>query len=132
MLKDTACKDLQDTVSDLLLYHRSVLDILSKNQECSAKLQRSIIKAVTSCGCIKIDAQKDKIPQDATLPDLKHILNTHIKGNLCHSCRENIEDEIGRLLFYIAALCNSLDIDLYDVMIKEKQNLKTLGIYNLA
>lgn len=132
MLKDIAYRDFQETVSDLLLYHRSILDILSKNQECNARLNRSIIKAVTSCGCIKINAQKKEIPREATLADLKKLLESHISGKMCPTCRDMVEMEIGKTLFYLTALCNALDIDLYDVIIKEQKQLRTLGIYNLA
>lgn len=132
MLKDTAYINLQDTVSDLLLCHRSILDILSKNQECNARLNRSIIKAVTSCGCVQINASKKDIPGEASLADLKELLESHLNGKICPACRETVETEVGKTLFYLAALCNLLDIDLYDVVIKEQKHLKTLGIYNLA
>lgn len=132
MLKDIAYLNLQDTVSDLLLCHRSILDILSKTQECNARLHRSIIKSVISCGCMKINAGKDKIPDGASFADLKEILDSHIKGEMCPACRETVETEIGKTLFYLAALCNILDVDLYDVIIKEQKQLQTLGIYNLT
>jgi len=132
LLKDIAYLNLQDTVSDVLLCHRSILDILSKTQECNARLNRSIIKAVTSCGCIKINASKKEIPREASLADLKDILDSHIKGEMCQACRELVETEVGKTLFYLAALCNILDVDLLDVVIKEQKQLQTLGIYNLA
>lgn len=132
MQKDIVYRNLQDTVSDLLLCHRSILDILSKTQECCSRLNRSIIKAATSCGCININARKKEIPREASLIDLKKLLDSNINGKMCPTCRDNVEDEIGKTLFYLAALCNSLDIDLYDVIIKEQQNLNTLGIYSLA
>jgi len=132
LLKDIAYLNLQDAVSDVLLCHRSILDILSKTQECNARLHRSIIKAVTSCGCVKINAGKKEIPREASLADLKQLLDSHLDGKMCSACREMVETEVGKTLFYLAALCNLLDINLYDVVIKEQKQLQTLGIYNLA
>jgi len=42
-----------------------------------------------------------------------------------------IEDEIGSTLFYLAALCNTLGISLYDVILQEKKKLVTLGPFSL-
>ena len=54
-----------------------------------------------------------------------------MEGKLCSECRVTIEEEVGGTLFYLAALCNALDISLYDVILKEKDNLSTLGNYSL-
>lgn len=132
MLKDIAFRDFQETVSDSLLYNRSILDILSKTQECNTRLHRSIVKAVTSCGCIKINAGKQEVAKEATLSDLKKLLDTHLDGKLCPSCRDVVETDMGRVLFYLAVLCNLLDVDLYDVIVKEQKTLQVLGVYNLA
>ena len=48
-------------------------------------------------------------------------------GCLCESCREVIEREIGNNLFYLTSLCNILDINLYDVLLKESDKITTLG-----
>lgn len=132
MLKDLIYEDFQNTVSDLLICHRSILDVLAKYQESNARMNRYLTKAVTSCGCIKINACKKEIPPNATLADLKNILDSHLDGKLCQKCRENLETEIGRTLFYLAALCNLLDLSIYDVLIKEQNQLRMLGIFNLA
>ena len=132
MIKDLIYSDFQNTVSDMLLYNRSILDLLSKTQEASARLQRAITKSVTLCGCVKIEARKKSIPPEASLADLKDLLESHLHGEMCNYCRENVEREIGQLLFYIAALSNILKIDLYDVVIKESEHIKLLGRFNMA
>ncbi|MDO5518739.1 MAG: DUF1573 domain-containing protein, partial [Clostridium sp.] len=45
--------------------------------------------------------------------------------------REVIEKEIGTNLFYLTSLCNSLNINLYDVLLKEYNKNQTLGKFNL-
>ena len=44
---------------------------------------------------------------------------------------ENIEDEIGNDLFYLASLCNLLDLNLYDILLKEYNQIATLGKYSM-
>jgi hypothetical protein len=132
LLKDIIYDEFQHTVSELLLYNRSILDLLAKSQETNARMNRAIIKSVTGCGCLKINANKKQIPSGSTLGELKKYLDSHLDGKLCESCREVLELEMGRTLFYMAALCNLLDLNMYDILIKEQKKLKTLGIYNLA
>ncbi|HBV98254.1 MAG: hypothetical protein JL50_14520 [Peptococcaceae bacterium BICA1-7] len=132
MLKDIVFDEFQNTVSDFLICNRSILDIMGKVQETNARLHQSIIKSVTRCGCIKIDASRQAIPSEATLADLKLLLDSHIKGTLCDKCQENIENSIGKLILYTAAVCNLLDMNMYDIILKEQKQLKILGYYNLA
>lgn len=124
-------EEFQDLVDDMLIQHQSILDILSKGQEASARVNRAVVKSVTSCGCISVIARKNVIPEDATLADLKHILSSHLQGNLCPACREIIAAELGKQLFYITALANTLGFSLEDILEREKANLTTLTIYNL-
>lgn len=123
--------EFQELVDNMLIQHQSILDILSKGQEASARVNRAIVKSVTSCGCISVNAQKDTIPEDATLADLKYILSSHLQGTLCPTCREIVAAELGKQLFYITALANTLDFPLEEILQREKANLKTLTVYNL-
>ena len=54
--------EFQHMVSELLIRHRSILDCLSKYQESTSRVNRSIIKTVTDCGCISIIANKQQFP----------------------------------------------------------------------
>lgn len=122
----------QSTVKSLLIRHQSILDILSKGQETSARVNRAVVKSVTSCGCHAINAHKKPIPPDASLADLKELLNSQLEGSICDNCRDIIEAELGKQLFYIAALSNALEISLTDVLYQENKKLETLTIFNLT
>ena len=101
--------DFQDMVSEVLIRHRSILDCLSKYQESTARVNRSIIKTVTDCGCISINANKKQYPPMDSLKECGKYMDSHIKGKMCEQCREVIAEEMGKHLFYLAALCNILD-----------------------
>jgi len=131
-MNDLLCDEFQNRVSELLIRHKSVLDIVSKSQECNARVNRAVMKSVTSCGCLKIVAEKKPLPEDSSYQDLKNLLDSNLEGKLCPSCNETIESELGKSLFYYAALCNSLDINLYDVLIKEHKKLSTLRYFNFT
>ncbi len=122
----------QSTVKSLLIRHQSILDILSKGQETSARVNRAVVKSVTSCGCHAVNANKKPVPPDASLADLKELLNSQLEGFICDNCRDIIEAELGKQLFYIAALSNALDISLTDVLFQEHKKLQTLTIFNLT
>ncbi len=122
----------QNIVKDLLIRHQSILDILTKGQETSARVNRAVVKAVTNCGCVEIDAAKKPLPEDAGLYDLKTLLDSHVKGALCDNCRDIIETELGKQLFYQAALANTLGISLSEVLVKEQKKLSTLTIFNMT
>jgi hypothetical protein len=122
----------QSMVKSLLIRHQSILDILSKGQETSARVNRAVVKSVTSCGCHAVNARKKSLPSDASLADLKELLDSQLEGNICDNCRDIIEAELGKQLFYIAALSNTLDISLTDVLDQEHKKLQTLRIFNLT
>jgi len=130
-MKDLLYDHFQDSVGELLIRHKSVLDILTKYQESQSRVNRAVVKAVTSCGCIEINSKKQCCGDEVEYQDLKNYMDTHLKGNLCANCRDVIEKELGNNLFYVAALCNVLDVSMYDVLLKEYEKMHTLGIYNL-
>ncbi|CAG7838895.1 hypothetical protein Z959_10835 [Clostridium novyi B str. ATCC 27606] len=132
-MKDVIFDDFQNAVDESLLRHRSLLDIITKLQETEGRINRAIAKSVTNCGCIEIDAAKQSVPEEnnINLDNLKTHLNTHVNGKLCESCRDVLEREIGNNLFYLTSLCNLLDLNLYDILLKEYNKINTLGKYNL-
>ncbi|ATW27078.1 DUF1573 domain-containing protein [Candidatus Formimonas warabiya] len=133
-MKDLICDEFQNTVSKYLVRHQSILDILSKIQESTARVNRATIKAVTNCGCVQIHAAKKEMPPDATFDDfaITKLLDNNLEGELCADCKEMVETELGKTLFYLAALCNALDLNLYDVLLKEHKKLSTLRIFNFT
>lgn len=139
-MKDIIFDEFQNSINECLFRHRSILDISSKLQESQARVNRAVAKAVTDCGCICIDASKKHAPEtnkeqtnydDEDIKILNKCLNTHLSGKLCSNCLEVISAEIGNNFFYIASLCNLLDLNMYDILIKENEKLLTLGKYNI-
>lgn len=124
--------DFQDMVSEVLIRHRSILDCLSKYQESTARVNRSVIKTVTDCGCISINALKQQFPKDGNFKECGKYMDSHIKGKLCEHCREVISEEIGNHLFYLAAVCNILDFNLEDLYGQEYSKINTLGHFLLS
>jgi hypothetical protein len=134
-MKDVIFDDFQNIISESLIRHKSIIDILTKLQESEAKINRAIAKTVTSCGCLEIHAQKQQLhsemPDDMTLQDFNDCMTSHVKGELCDNCRDVLEKELGNNLFYIASLCNTLNLNLYDILLKEYNKLKMLGKYQM-
>jgi hypothetical protein len=130
-INDIHMEDFQNVVNDSLMRNRSILDIVSKIQTSGGRVNRSVIKSVTHCGCLQIDGKKQAFPEDASIEEISELLASQTSGKLCANCRATIEKEIGGSLFYLAALCNTLGISLYDVILKEKEALNTLGSYSL-
>lgn len=122
----------QDQVSELLLRHRSLLDILSKTGQSGAAVNRVVAKAVTECGCIELHAKKQDYESESRLEHAKALLDNHVQGQLCENCKEAITAELGRSLFYMSALCNLLDIRLEDVVENESRKCSTLGLFNMS
>ena len=133
-LRDTITDEFQYTVENLLVRNKSILDQLTKYQDSCARVNRTIVKAVTHCGCIQINSRKQKYPEDdsdLSLEDLKLLMDDHLDGKLCDNCRDFIEKEMGRNLFYLASLCNTLDLNIYDILIKELDRIQMLGKFTL-
>ncbi len=130
-MKDLLYDEFQEAVAQYLVRHRSILDVISKFQESNARVNRAVVKAVTSCGCLEVDAHKQQFG-DKDLSELLATVNTHLGGKLCDECRGTVEAELGNHLFYLVSLCNLLDISLFDVLLKEHQRLETLGIFKLS
>lgn len=131
-MKDLIFDNFQNAIDESLLRHKSILDILTKLQESEGRINRAVVKSVTNCGCINVEAKKQELPQeDDAIEELSKALKSHVKGDLCDNCREVIEREIGNNLFYLASLCNTLDLNLYDIFIKEYDRMNTLGKFTL-
>ncbi|ABS35596.1 hypothetical protein [Clostridium botulinum] len=131
-MKDVIFDDFQNSVNDSLLRHKSILDILTKYSESNARVNRAIAKSITNCGCVSVKAGKQKLPSDSIdIEALRNCLKSHVNGDLCDNCRDVIEREIGNNLFYLTSLCNLLDLNLYDILLKEYNKINTLGKYSM-
>ncbi len=130
-MKDTALDSFQYAVSELLVRNKSILDEMTKLEDSNARVNRTLSKAVTQCGCIRINACKQDYPESMEFDTIQSAMRSHLEGSLCPSCRDLLEKDIGRHLFYLTSLCNNLDLNLYDIIIKELDRLQLLGKYSL-
>lgn len=105
---------------------------MSKLQESTARVGRAIVKSVTACGCIEIDATKQPLPEDASLSEISEYVQTHLEGRICPDCLDVLEEELGKSLFYLAAVCALLDMNFEQVLAKENDRIATLGVYSLT
>ena len=132
-MKDLICDEFQNVVGELLIRHRSILDILTKLSEAGCRVNRAVAKSVTDCGCISVQAEKRQVPSNIeSFAELSKLLDDHLQGKLCSNCEDIVMGEMGKLLFYVAALCNTLDISMYDVIIKEYKKASALGVFNFT
>lgn len=131
-MKDLLFSDFQETVADSLIRHKSVLDGITKLQESISRVNRAIAKSVTSCGCVTIQAEKHAVPEGLSLTQLRDLLDSDIRGQLCDQCRETLETEMGTSLFYITAVMNAMGLSLYDTLLKEHQRVKALGVFHVS
>lgn len=132
-MKDVIFDDFQNAVDESLLRHKSILDIMTKFQESNGRINRAVAKSITNCGCIQVVGKKQDLPSDddnINIESLKNCFNTHMDGKICDNCREVLEREMGNNLFYLTSLCNILDLNLYDVLLKEYDKINTLGKYS--
>jgi hypothetical protein len=133
-MKDCIFDDFQNSVDESLLRHRSILDIITKLQESEARVNRAVAKSITNCGCIKLETKNQYTSTNIdklNLDDIKSSHDSHVEGSLCDNCREVIERELGNNLFYITSLCNVLDLNLYDILLKEYDKIGILGKYTM-
>jgi hypothetical protein len=122
----------QRTVGEYLIRHRSILDVESKLTEAAARVNRAIAKSVTSCGCVAIDARKQRFPADVGVNEIRSLVQSHLEGTLCDRCREALETEIGMTLFYLAATCSLFGLDLEAILKKEHARVSSLGVFHLT
>jgi hypothetical protein len=109
-----------------------VLDILSKWDQAGASVHRTVVKAITECGCIEVHGRKQPYDQNMTLEDARKLLQSHLSGRLCEQCAEIVSEEMGKSLFYLSALCNALQVDMQKVLETEFRKCRTLGVFKMA
>jgi hypothetical protein len=129
---EQTCNDFQKTVSLHLIRHRSILDVMTKYQDACSRVNRALAKSVTTCGCLQVSAGKQDLPADASLSEMSEYVKTHLEGHLCPNCAEVIEEEMGKSLFFLAAICTLTGIDFHEIIKKENDRISTLGFYSLT
>jgi hypothetical protein len=127
-----ALHEFQQQVSELLLRHRSLLDVVTKYSQSNASVNRAVAKSVTECGCIQLNARNQGFSEQMEPDQARLQSKSHMNGQLCENCRDVIQSEMGKNLFYLSALSNLLDVNLEDVVAKEADKCSTLGFFNLT
>lgn len=131
-MREKCCRDFQTAVDQYLVRHRSALDVMTKYQESSARVNRAVVKAITDCGCIAVTAQRQQVPADIAYSEIRQYVSSHLSGEPCQSCKEVLSKEMGNSLFYLAAICNLSGLDLHQVMLEELKKVQTLGHFHLS
>ncbi len=131
-MRGAGCEEFQKVVSEYLVRNRSILDVMTKLQDAATRVNRAIAKAVTYCGCVRIEASKQEIPEDVKFAEVHSYVKSHIEGELCPNCKDVIETELGNALFYLAAACCLLGLDMKSVLEREDDRISTLGLYSLT
>jgi len=131
-MSSSSLQSLQDQVANLLLRHRSLLDILSKYGQSDSSVNLAVTKAITECGCLELHAKRQPYHSDMDVNQARQRLESHVQGHLCDNCKDIVKGELGKHLFYMSALCNLLDTKLDDVVKQELSKCQTLGIFNLS
>lgn len=108
------------------------MDVLSKLDQANSSVHRSVVKAITECGCIEIDARKQNFSEELSPEEWKERVKSHINGELCDQCKDTLMAELGKNLFYMSALCNLMNVDLEQVLGSEYDKCRTLGFFNLS
>ena len=81
---------------------------------------------------IQVDAGRQTVPANISYWEMKEHMETHVKGEMCEHCREVLEQEIGRNLYYLTALCDLFGLRLERVLQEEQKRIATLGVFNLT
>lgn len=124
--------DFQQQVSELLLRHRSLLDVVTKFSQSGASVNRAVAKSITECGCIELKPRHREFSEETGFDQALRQTAPDKQGELCENCLDAIRGEMGKNLFYLSALCNLLDINMEEVVAKEAQKCATLGFFNLT
>lgn len=129
----TELEAFQTFVNSILIRNKSILDQTTKLQDACNHLCRNISKSATTCGCVTINAHKQPYPtsEDLSMEDLKKLMETHVNGELCPKCEELLQKEMGRLLFYLAAIANTFNLSLSDILENEQKRTELLGNFSL-
>lgn len=125
-------QEFQQQVSELLLRHRSLLDVMTKYSQSNASVNRAVSKSITECGCIELNAKQQGFSEEMELDQANRQSKSHMAGQLCEHCSDIVRSEMGKNLFYLSAYCNLLGIDLEEVVAKESDKCHTLGWFNLT
>lgn len=126
----SSLSELQKRAEEYLILNPAALQILLQMQKTCLTLHQTVLAAANTCGCITLGTEK-LLPPDAGWQQLKDHPTGDSFGSICPTCRARIRDQLGSLLFYAAALANTLELDLDEVTLQEVSRLDLLGYFML-
>ncbi|MBQ2888341.1 MAG: hypothetical protein IJE29_05415 [Firmicutes bacterium] len=121
--------DLQQKADEYLVVNPAALQILLQMQINCLRLQQSLLAAANTCGCAKLGTDKLPLPENADWKQLKALPTGDDLTKLCPNCRLELQERLGALLFYAAALANTLNFDLTEICDREIDKLDLLGYF---
>ncbi len=124
-------RHLQQKADEYLVINPSVLQILLQLEQNALRLNRTALRASNTCGCIRLGSEKLLLPEGATWEEMRQQPTGDVLAGICPECRNDMQDKLGALLFYAAALCNAFDLDLDEITEREIQKLDLLGYFML-
>ena len=133
-IQDIATDTLQFSIEEYQCLNKSILEQMAKLNEYANNLNKSIIKSCIQCGCLKIQTEKScyESTYDKDITTNSTFINdNNCIGTPCKDCAEQFEKNIGGCLYYLASLCNTLDLNLYDIILKELDKINILRKYNI-
>lgn len=132
-MKDLIFDEFQNKAEEVLVRHSSFLDVTTKLSQYIANANRACVKTITECGCMSLSELKinEQVEGEEGYEEHYSFKSQDIEGKICPKCREKLEEELGKAMFYTAALCNKMDLNLYDIFLKEYKNINALGKYTL-
>lgn len=118
---------LQQKAGEYLIADPGALQILLLIQLNACHLHQCVLNAANGCGCVSLSCAPVTPPADWDCT--VKIASGDNLGKLCPNCRAAICDRLGALLFYIAALCSSMNLTLPDICESEIEKLDLLGYF---
>lgn len=124
---------LQQKADEYLIINPAALQILLQLQANALRLHQSVLRAANCCGCISLGTAKppELDESETDLAALKKRPTGDELEHLCPTCRAEIGERLGSLLFYAAALANALGLDLNLLAEAEIDKLDLLGYFML-
>lgn len=122
---------LQQKAAEYLIINPASLQIVLLLQLNACRLNQAVLNAADTCGCITLNTAKQPAPDDSDLQALKNRPTGEDFSDLCPTCREEIIERLGALLFYAATLADTMGIQLADICDHEIEKLDLLGYFML-
>lgn len=128
--ENSTLAELQKRAGEYLILNPSALQILLQLEKTALSLHQTVLASANSCGCITLGTARPE-PPITDWRELKDRDTGDEMHNICTTCRARIFEQLGTLLFYAAALANTLEADLDTITRQEVSRLDLLGYFML-